>query len=98
LGGGKRQNERPTAVAAVAWSVVVHRRTTHGSTALCCPCHSIHTPTHPHTHKTAQQGILFVTYSTSIGHSRMGDMEEGEGTTRVDQLVEWAGGGLFNGA
>jgi hypothetical protein len=43
------------------------------------------------------QGILFVTYSTSIGQSRQVNMFE-EAETRVDQLVQWAGGAAFNGA
>ena len=46
--------------------------------------------------KRTKQGILFVTYSTSIGQSRGYGFEEGP--TRVDQIVEWAGGGAFNGA
>ena len=42
--------------------------------------------------QTPPQGILFVTYSTSVGYSR-----DYDATTRVDQLVEWAGGESFNG-
>lgn len=48
-----------------------------------------HTPTHT-------QGILFVTYNTSIQQSRGGMFAE-DGISRVDQLVAWAGGDHFNG-
>ena len=71
--------------------------------------HALHAPTFftyslsfsPHafsrTHAPTAQGILFVTYSTSIGQSRQVNMFE-EAETRVDQLVQWAGGAAFNGA
>lgn len=50
----------------------------------------------PTTLDANKKGVLFVTYSTSIGQSRGHAFEEG--TSRVDQIVEWAGGEAFNGA